>query len=188
MQRTQHGWTRASPLISVLDGPWAGGVCRQKAGVRRSRADLLVGSVFAIAWLLPPQAVSACSMVCVNKVSGQVLFGRVDAVFIGRVVDVQEGVDAVLQVEEVYRGRVGPSVIVESGWGADCRQSFRKDRRYLLFSAPDTNGRVRSPSACDPPAAIESDPSLVAWIRSHKRLRIRKGPVAPPLSGSPTPR
>src|SRR5687767_5199054 len=81
-----------------------------------------------------PTMASSCDMVCVTDIKPKRVFKAAPAVFIARVVRLQPGVEATLEVEEVYKGAVGPSVVVSSGWGADCRYAFMQEQRYIFFS------------------------------------------------------
>ena len=176
-----------SQLSAVLSGPRRSGVGARFAG-RQSLAAIVVG--LSLAGAVWPSLAHACSNICVSVTpGGKYSLKGARVVFIAEVVEVVEvkdGVDAILQVQEVYKGKVGPSVIVESGWGgggwgADCRYSFVKGGKYLFFSAPDSLGRVGAPGPCDRDPRIEADPKLTAWVRKHKRRAVQARPSAPSL-------
>jgi hypothetical protein len=123
-------------------------------------------------------AASSCDMVCVSDIKPKRVFKAAPAVFIARVVELEPGVEAVLEVEEVYKGAVGPAVVVSSGWGADCRYGFVADGRYIFFSAPDASGRVRQPDTCaEPQPLVDASDSFIKWVRKHKRVPIQSAPV-----------
>jgi hypothetical protein len=108
-------------------------------------------------------------------------FKAAPAVFIARVIAVEERGDARLEVEEVYKGKVGPTAIVASGFGADCRPAFFENKRYIFFASPDAGARIPPPGLCDDPTQdVEKNPKVVAWVRRHRRVAIESGRVAPP--------
>ncbi len=147
------------------------------------RARLLVAGLFLCS-LAGVGGAQGCDLLCVANTNPKRAFKKAPAVFVARVVQVIPGVDARLAVEEVYKGRVGPYVVVSSGWGADCRVPFVQGAHYLFFATPDS-GRVPAPGFCaDPPPTIANDAKYMKWVRKHKRVPIQTEPVAPPLEGA----
>jgi hypothetical protein len=137
---------------------------------------------FSVLLSVMPVRGHACSIPCPSYLRpDERVFQSAAAVFAATVVE-KQGRDARLQVNEVYKGKVGPFIVVESGSRSACRYPFQQGRKYLLFKAPDEQGRIAAPGACtDPTTDLDADAAMVEALAKRTRVARERSPSAPPL-------
>jgi hypothetical protein len=125
----------------------------------------------AIAWSSATMALP-CTVGCLGgPLTAKQAFKSSLIVLVGTVQEVELGKWASVRVDELYKGPATGSVVVESGYGPDCRMWLEAGKQYLLFLYREKSAAHLVPHYdCEPSREVSGDSKALKWVRHQKRL------------------
>ena len=133
-----------------------------------------------------PRSADACS--CIQGRSVVSSYETADAVFVGKVVSIDEvsdgvgaGLEVALHVEKAFKGVASEQILVyTAAHGAACGYHFTRDEQYLVFAHADNQDRLHV-SLCSRTEPLARAGEDIAALGQHLGLdpAPASGPAAP---------